>query len=143
MYEVPGGAIATLEPTGEPPDSPNATVLENRTTDPGGIRLVTTSTSSSVLYLHVTNFKGWSAESDGRRLPLRDWGGTMLAATLPPGHHVVTVEYVPSGFILGLWIAGFSGVGLIVAVLWPALRRRRSESPEHRTDRPEDLAVLG
>lgn len=141
LYKVPGSSIATLEPAGTAPDSPTASEVPDTSGAPGVIRLDIAPAVNSILYLHVTDFSGWTAQSDGKNLSLRKWGGTMLAVSLPPGHHVVVIRFVPSGFDAGLWIAGLTSLFLIATVVWGPVRRRRSHAADRIHEDPDGSVV--
>jgi hypothetical protein len=126
LYQVPGGGVVTVERVGAAPDSASATVVANTSPDPAQIRADVRVRLPSTLYLHVTDFPGWSATVDGRPLALRPWGGTMLAASLPAGHDVVVVTYDPPLFTDGCILALVAAVSLAGAVAWSERARRRA-----------------
>jgi Bacterial membrane protein YfhO len=132
LYEVPGAGVLTVEPEGMSPDSPRATVavVSTTTKDPSALRSVVAVARPSTLYVHVTNFTGWTATIDGRNLPLSTWGQTMLKAPIPPGRHVIVLHYFPRSFVVGLVLAGVTVLALVVAVLSPLWRRPRSHPLE-------------
>ena len=80
------------------------------------MRSVVAVTKPSTMYIHVTNFPGWTATIDGHNLPLYNWGGAMLAASVPPGRHVVVVRYEPEAFKIGVVLA--VAAALILAGRW-------------------------
>ncbi len=126
LYEVPGAGLITVEPESLSPDSPQATVaaVSTKTKDLASLRTVVAVATPSIMYIHVTNYTGWSATIDGRNLPLSTWGQTMLKAPIPPGRHVIVLHYFPRSFTVGLILAGATAVALLVAVLSPLWRRR-------------------
>ena len=130
LYRVPGGSVVTVEPAGVRQDSAHATEVPVRGSDPSSMRLVVSEKGPSVMYVHVTNFPGWHATIDGNPLVLRSWGGTMLAASIPAGRHVVVMNYMPSAFKVGLLLAVLTALALIVIVAWSLWW------PRHRAHRP-------
>jgi hypothetical protein len=126
LYEVPGAGIITVQPDTMSPDSPEATVatLSSNMNDPASLRTVVDIATPSILYVHVTNYDGWSATMDGRNLPLSTWAQTMLKASVPPGRHVIVMRYRPRTFTAGLILAGATAIALGVALLFPLWRRR-------------------
>jgi hypothetical protein len=125
-FDVPGGGVVTLQPAGQPAGDPTATSLPVSYADPNALRLVANATRTSTLYLHIGNFPGWTATIDGHSLNLRTWAGSEMAASVPPGHHVIVVRYRPKDFEIGVLLAVIALVGLVAAaVAGVALRRRR------------------
>lgn len=124
LYSVPGSALMTVQPTGTMADSATAEVVPNTSTDPAELRAVIRPIAASTIYLHVTDFPGWKATIDNHPLSLRPWGGTMLAASVPPGLHVIVVRYEPSAFKIGLILALLTAVVLVALSGW-CLRRQR------------------
>jgi hypothetical protein len=124
LYRVPGGSVVTTQPIGSSPDSAAATEVHIGGSNPSSMHLTVSNDKPSVMYVHVTDFPGWNATIDGRPLLLRQWGGAMLAASIPAGHHVVVVSYMPSAFKFGLFLALLSAVFLASVVVWHFWRRR-------------------
>jgi hypothetical protein len=124
LYRVPGGGVVTTEPEGLPPDSAAATVVPVGGSDPSSMHLTVSDRAPAVMYIHVTDFPGWHATIDGHHLSLRDWGGTMLAASIPAGQHVIVVHYMPSAFRYGVLLAILTAIALIAALIWTLWRRR-------------------
>jgi hypothetical protein len=129
LFHVPGSAQATLSPV---PASGRPLALDARGRpvavthpSPASVRLVTDSTTPQVLRLRVTALPGWHATIDGHPLALDHWAaGAMLEARLPPGHHVIMVQYWPGLFSAGLVVAVFVVAGFAVAVAVTVIRRR-------------------
>jgi Bacterial membrane protein YfhO len=126
LYRVPGGSVVTTEPEGSPPDSAGATEVPVGGSDPSSMHLTVSDSSASVMYIHVTNFPGWKATIDGRPLSLHDWGGTMMAAAIPAGHHVVVIRYMPAAFRYGVLLAILTAVALIGSIFWSIRRSRKA-----------------
>jgi hypothetical protein len=49
----------------------------------------------------------------------------MLQALIPPGRHVITLDYWPEAFSAGIGLAVAAVVGLGSALVWERVRRRR------------------
>jgi hypothetical protein len=125
LYRVPGGGLVTIEPRGSHADSAAAEVLPNSSSNPAQINFRVVTPTSSTLYIHVTNFPGWTATIDGKSLKLRTWGGTMLAASVPAGHHAIDVAYRPKLFTIGLILAETATILLVAISGFGVLRRRK------------------
>jgi hypothetical protein len=122
LYRVPGGGVVTTQPEGSPGDSATARVVPVEGSDPSSMRLTVSDKSPSVMYVHVTDLPGWHATIDGHSLSLHDWGGTMMAASIPSGHHVIVIRYMPAAFRYGVILAIVTAVALIAAVFWSTRR---------------------
>jgi hypothetical protein len=116
VYRVPGGGVITVEPRGAPQDSPNATVEAVQTSDPNAVRVVVAVTTPSTMYVHITNFPGWTATINGHKLGLHNWGGSMLSASLPTGRHVILLSYEPETFKVGIILAAAAALVFAIAV---------------------------
>ncbi|HEP3721157.1 TPA: YfhO family protein, partial [Streptococcus pyogenes] len=58
--------------------------------------------------------KGWSAQKDGKNLPVKKAQGGFLSVTIPKGKGRVILTFIPNGFKLGL---SLSCVGIIAYML--------------------------
>jgi hypothetical protein len=133
LYRVPGSYPATLTPSiahesqsiGQSPGVPAAVTHAN----PANWTVRTDSGAPGVLRLRITNVPGWHASIDGKPLALESFSGIMLQAHIPPGRHVVELNYWPMTFTLGLIIGACSLAGLSLALVMDCLRRRRPTSP--------------
>jgi hypothetical protein len=125
LYRVPGGGLVTMEPSGSPADNAGAKVLSNSSDNPAQIKFRVVTPTSSTLYIHVTDFPGWTATIDGKPLKLRTWGGTMLAASMPAGRHAIDIAYRPKAFTLGLILAGAAAAILVATSGFAVLRRHK------------------
>jgi Bacterial membrane protein YfhO len=140
LYRVPGASVVTVERAGSPPDSASATEVPIGGSDPSSMHLTVSVSAPAVMYIHVTDFPGWHGSIDGHSLSLRHWGGTMLAASIPSGHHVIVIRYMPGAFRFGVLLAILTGVALIVA-LAGSLGRWRHRRPD--LDASRDMASRG
>jgi hypothetical protein len=129
LYEVPGAGIITFGSETESPDSADATVADVSTSDPSSLKTVVDVARPSIMYVHVTDYAGWSATIDGQDLPLMTWAQTMLKAAIPPGRHLIVLQYFPRTFRAGLFLAGATALALVVALLFQ-LRRRAPRSQQ-------------
>jgi uncharacterized membrane protein YfhO len=85
---------------------------------------------SQLLRLRLTDEPGWHATIDGHPLVLTPYADVMMQARIPPGHHVVEVQYWPPLFTLGIVVAGCCAVLLLTSSA-AALAIRRSQRTEH------------
>jgi hypothetical protein len=121
LYRIPSAAAATLVPlkstTRWPSIDARGAPLHVTWTGPGGVRMVTTSSSATVLRLRLASFPGWQATIDGKPLALSPYLSMMLQAHIPPGKHHIQLHYWPKEFTDGialaaLAVAAFAGVAL-------------------------------
>jgi hypothetical protein len=132
---IPGSFDATTipDPVGAAPLPVDAAGADVPVTHPDAStwRLQVDTTSASLLRLRLTDVPGWHATIDGRPLALQSWAsGLMIQARVPPGKHVVELEYWPTAFSAGLAVAGAVAVGLGAAtVTTVVVGRRRRRSP--------------
>ena len=99
-------------------------VQRARESEAGTWRIDVLAHTRSLLVARVTAVPGWHATIDGRPLRLRTYDTVLLAATVPPGHHVVVLHYWPGLLSVGLLVAAASAAALAVAYAWSAWRRR-------------------
>jgi hypothetical protein len=128
LYKIPGSGLATVAPTVQGSSSAHSqieTVVPRVShPDPGTWQVVTTASHTQNLRLRLTDVPGWHATLDGRPLELRPYGGIMLQATVPAGHHVVSIRYFPTSFILGVVLAALAVVGSVVMLSFRPISRR-------------------
>ena len=133
LYRVPGASPATLTPVpaggGLPgPDAVGSAVAVSQR-DPASWTIDTDAASRQVLRLRLTSVPGWHASIDGRPLALHDFAGIMLQAQVPPGPHVVRLDYWPQAFTAGIAVALAAVVTLGAALLWGPVRRSKRGAP--------------
>jgi hypothetical protein len=137
LYKIPRAGFATVAPIVRGHSSaarPKETVVPRvRHLDPGTWQVVTTANHAQDLRLRLTDIPGWQATIDGRPLSLRPYEGIMLQATVPAGHHVVTVRYWPTSFVLGLVLAALGILASVVALSAGSIRRLLGASPRTRS----------
>jgi hypothetical protein len=143
VFKVPGSGIVTIEATGTPADAPSGRSVAVAGEGTSGLHMVTDATTASTLYLHIGNFPGWTATIDGHPLHLRSWATIEMAATVPPGRHVITLKYRPRSFEVGEGLAVLAVVGLVAAGGVGRIRRRRADvdisEPVPPPDEPDQL----
>jgi hypothetical protein len=131
LYRIPGVAIATLVPETSSTDWPSTdapgAAVAVKWPSPTEVRIVTDSSSPTVLRLRVTSIPGWHATIDGQPLPLATYLSMMFQVHVPAGKHVIVLRYWPKRFTDGLVIAACAVIGLVVAglITW----RRRTRAP--------------
>jgi uncharacterized membrane protein YfhO len=65
-----------------------------------------------MVILADTNFVGWEARVDGRRVPLLEPYGVLKGVVVDGGQHSLELRYRPGSVYLGL---GFTVVGVMLA----------------------------
>ncbi len=123
LYAVPGSGRATL--VGLAGTGPSVVQPSSQPT-PSSWRIEVNAPRASLLELRVTNVPGWHAEIDGHPLALVPLDGVMLAARVPRGHHVVTLQYWPRALNVGLALCATTALILIAALVLAGMRARRS-----------------
>ena len=98
--------------------------------------MTTESKTPQVLRLHLTNVPGWRATIDGRPLTLKQYSLIMFQARIPPGRHVIELNYWPSAFTEGIVLAVLAVVGLLTAPLVAYALRRRQGHPARQGGGP-------
>ncbi len=130
LYRIPDAGAATLTSLSAdgtlPPDNAAGTPVSVTHPNPASWKLVTDAHSRQVLRLRLSDVPGWHASIDGRPVPLERFAGVMLQLEVPPGHHLVELNYWPARFTEGLVLALCAVVGLLAAftVGWVRGRRR-------------------
>jgi membrane protein YfhO len=134
LFKIPGAGFATVAPLVPGRSSPvrqaDAVVPGVIHPDPGEWKVVTTARYAQDLRLRLTDVPGWQATIDGRPLTLRPYEGIMLQATVPAGHHVVTLRYWPNRFVAGLVLAAIGVLASIAALLSGPIRRHRRRTSD-------------
>lgn len=135
LYRIPGAASATItpiSPTGSlPPEGQPGRAVGVRSPDAATWRISTDARSWQVLRLRLTDVPGWSATIDGKPLTILRFSKVMLQARIPPGRHLVELNYWPTAFTVGIALAACSVIGLLAAGVIAAtgLRKRRRARP--------------
>jgi Bacterial membrane protein YfhO len=131
LFKIQGASVATLvdlsSSGGLPPANAPGRHVRVTHPDPATWKLTTTSPQPQVLRLRLTNVPGWHGAIDGHPLDLQPFNQVMLQARIPPGRHVISLNYWPTSFTVGIVIALCSMLGFLVAGAASfALRRRPS-----------------
>lgn len=138
LYRVPGATAATLVglgPSGTLPGMYAAGVpVAVNHPSPNAWKMVTHSTSPSVLRLRLTNVPGWRATIDGKSVDVDSFARIMLQVRVPPGRHVVELQYWPKTLSIGIVLAACAAIGLVLLVILAWLRSRRSNTPGLSSD---------
>jgi hypothetical protein len=128
LYRVPGAAAATLVALGHDGSLPgkytNGAPVKVTHPNPSAWRMVTHGTTPSVLRLRLTNVPGWSATIDGKPVDVHPFAQTMQQVRVPPGRHVVDLEYWPKTFSLGIVLALVAALGLATLLILAWMRSR-------------------
>jgi hypothetical protein len=132
LYGIPGAGVLTLQPVGSPADDPAAIVIPVSEANLSDVSVPIDAPSASVLQLHIANYPGWHATLDGHRLALRSYLGDELEATVPPGHHRLTLTYRPGLFDQGVALAGLVLLGFALGGAVVVVRRRRRSAALRR-----------
>lgn len=105
-----------------------------RPLDPSAVRI--SCPTPAVLVRRETYMRGWSAQIDGRSVPVRKTGGLFQAVSVRTGSHLITFGYAPPGIGLAVVAFAIGGAWLLIGVrrssrqLAPAQPHRpRIESP--------------
>lgn len=77
---------------------------------------------AGLFYTSIPYEKGWTAKVDGKEVEVTPVGGSLVAFTLTPGEHEITLTYYPNGFWLGfaatmVCILIFAGMCVLTYVL--------------------------
>ena len=129
LYRVPGAAAATLVALGKNGTLPGKYVDGAPATvthpSPNAWRMVTHPTTQSVLRLRLSNVPGWRATIDGKPVTVRPFARIMLQVRVPPGRHVVELQYWPTTFSFGIVVALCAALGLAILLFVARIRSRR------------------
>ena len=131
LYRVPNSSVATLTPaSGQadlPPDATPGTPVAVGHPSPSSWRITTSSPTEQVLRLRLTDEPGWHATIDGHPLDTEPYAQVMIQARIPPGRHLIELNYWPPLFTLGLIVAGGCVVLLVTAWVVAMWRSRPTE----------------
>ena len=91
---------------------------------------------TSTLVFARLGWPGFSAEIDGRQLPVTRSDAGLLEVQLPAGTKAgqVTVHFRPPGQLPGLGLAGLGALGAVALAVLPARRRRRDDDVASGSD---------
>jgi hypothetical protein len=128
LFRIPGAAQATLTPLSrgqQPGVLATGTTLPVSHPDPASWKLVTNASTTQELRLRLTDVPGWHATIDGRPLALINFAGVMIEATIPPGRHLIQLQYWPDTFTVGIGLAVVAVVVLALGLVLTERRRKR------------------
>ena len=128
LYRVPDSSIATLVSTpasGFPAVDAPGTGVSVKWVSPSKLRVVTDSSSEQVLRLRVASVPGWNATIDGNPLQLQPFQTMMFQVRVPPGHHVIELNYWPRKFTEGIVLAAVAVIVLVAVGVVGRWRRRQ------------------
>jgi hypothetical protein len=120
---------AFVAPPSASPSSPAAApgpapVVTSSISD-NSVRADVTGAAQSLLVVSENLASGWAAQVDGKATPLVPVDGALMGVFVPAGHHTVTLRYRPKTFLAGSAVTSLALVGVAVAAVLPAWRRRR------------------
>lgn len=104
------------------PQPPSAR-LQTLLAEPGRITLAVTAPQDTVVATSLQLPEGWSARSNGQRVPKLVVNGAFLGLRVPRGENRVELRYIPPGFIAGAALGGVSLLACGALLFWPARRR--------------------
>ncbi len=90
---------------------------------PNRVSIRTKQNDFGYLVLFDSFFPGWSATLDGKGVPILRGNYFYRAVALPPGEHVLRMEYRPDGFSAGLFISLSAVFALLMALFNRDFRR--------------------
>lgn len=93
--------------------------------EPDLVEIEVSTASPAILVLSDTPAPGWTAEVDGRPVPLAQANGPMRAVPVPAGASLVRMRYAPAAFTLGAWVSASAVLALAGPLVLMAWRRRR------------------
>ena len=135
LYRVPGATAATfvgLGPKGSVPGMYAAGTPVNVThPSPSAWKMVTHAAAPGVLRLRLTNVPGWRATIDGKSVDVDSFARVMLQVRVPPGRHVVELQYWPKSFSIGIVVAVCAACGLAILLIAAWFRSRRLSTPDN------------
>lgn len=85
---------------------------------------------NAILSVAFPFYPGWSANMDGKNVPILRAYGALSAVEIPAGTHMITFQYNPLSYRIGMWISilAWGGLGIYALVL---LIRSRSRHARH------------
>lgn len=122
-YVAPAGRSPAPPAAGAPEPEP-APVVTSSISD-NSVHADVTGAAESLLVVSENLASGWTAEVDGKPAPLVAVDGALMGVFVPAGHHRVRLAYRPKTFLAGSAVTAVALMGLAVAVVLPAWRRRR------------------
>jgi hypothetical protein len=106
--------------------APSAVTLERRSPLAAGCR----ASGPSLLLLDEMYYPGWKAEVGGEPTTIYRANVISRAVVVPPGTHVVTFQYKPASFYVGLGVSLASWAAALALVAGLTVRRRKRDDVE-------------
>lgn len=103
-----------------------------RAQGPGRYEIAAEMVQPGWVVVSETAWKGWRARSAGRVLPIHFANHAFLAFHLPAGRHEVELAYRPRSFLIGRAISLLTLAGIVLTILFRALRPHRADLAEVR-----------
>jgi hypothetical protein len=86
-------------------------------TDGGRLKIHASMATPGWLFVSNAAWRGWIAESDGKRLTTAIANHAFLAIQLPAGERDITLKFRPQSFVIGAWVS-FLAMIATAAVAW-------------------------
>ena len=120
--------LPVLEGAGPAPPTPTFPSTPARVRDDSdtSVTVSFTARAPGQLVLNDTFYPGWTAELDGREVPIRPANAAFRAVAVPAGRHEVRFVYRPASAYVGAGLSLAALLGLIGLALTAPLARRRS-----------------
>jgi len=83
---------------------------------PNRVRIAARTTEPALLILSDIHYPGWHARLDGRPTPLYKANGIFRGVVVPPGEHIIEMDFFPPSLRLGLGMAALA-ICVIIATL--------------------------
>lgn len=94
------------------------------------IQIAVRAAAPSYLVLDDSYYPGWQAYLDGKPVSILQADYLLRAVQVPAGTHLLTFVYAPLSYLVGIAITATTTLVLVVALLWPLVRRiRRRQLP--------------
>jgi len=114
-------AFVGAEPSASPPaEGAPSEVTSSRIAD-NSVEAEVSGEAAALVVVSQNLADGWTAQVDGRQVPMVAVDGALMGVFVPPGRHTVVLRYLPRSFVVG---SAVSGVALLVAVMAVAVPRR-------------------
>ena len=140
LYRIPGATAATLvglRPNGSLPGMyASGAPVSVTHPSPRAWKMITHSTAPSVLRLRLTNVPGWRATIDGKSVDIDPFARIMLQVRIPPGRHVVELQYWPESLSVGIVLAVGAACGLAILLTVARFRSRRIGTSRRSLSQP-------
>lgn len=109
--------ILELPPAGYNIEPDKKSLVKNILYAPNRISVQTVSSRDQLLFVSDNFFPGWKVQVDGKESVIMRANYTFRAVPVKSGKHTIVMYYLPSSFIIGLWVTSISILSLIVVFL--------------------------